>query len=338
MAWWMLIIGLLAGLLLANFVIQIGFIRGTLAIFDNSPYFRTQLLPPDPDAERFETKTTDGVTIRGCLYRQTERPPRGLIVFCHEFGSNSWSAMLYSSALWKAGFHVLAFDFRNHGESDSLPSYRATHWLTTYETNDLFTVLDYVKQQPDLNHLPLGLYGISRGGSAALFVAAQRKEVRCVAADGAFGTSLLMSQHARRWSSLVVGDRLSTIVPWWHIRSTLWLTRLTSQFQRRVRYAMLEKQLPKLRQLPLLIISGGRDTYILPEVSRELCQLTGKPDVLWLIPNAKHNQARQVDPTEYDRRLVNFFGVLDGQAEAPAQMDGDAEATKQASNKLRKAR
>ncbi len=305
------IAGLLALLLLAEVVIQWNAVRVVLALIENSPPFRVESLPPDPDAEPFSVRTRDGITLRGCLYRHTEQTPRGLILFCPEFASNHRSAMLYCSALARAGFHVLTFDFRNHGDSDSMPDYVPLHWLTRYEVIDLKAVIDHVYSQPDLNELPLGLFGISRGGSAALYVAAQRPEVLRVAVEGAFGIDMLMLAHGRHFIPIAAPPLLAKIIPDWHIKVTITLTRWISQRRRHCRYALLERVLPRLANKPALIIAGQRDTYVLPDVAREIVRLISQPDALWTVPKAKHNLARAVNPEEYDRRLVEFFMSLD---------------------------
>ncbi len=317
------IAGLLVLLLLAEVLIQWHAIRVVLALIENSPPFRVESLPPDPDAEPFSVQTSDGVTLRGCLYRHTERTPRGLILFCPEFASNHRSAMLYCSALSRAGFHVLAFDFRNHGDSDKLAGYEPLHWLTHFELTDLNTVVNYVYSRPDLNELPLGLFGISRGGAAALYVAAQRPEVLRVAVEGAFGTEMMMMAHAYRWISIAAPMALVKAIPEWHIKWTITLSRWVSQRRRRCRYAMLERVLPQLANKPAFVIAGQRDTYVLPEVSQEIARLIGQPDALWLVAKAKHNLSRSVDPDEYDRRLVAFFSQLDQPAEPVTEMPAD---------------
>ncbi len=305
------LVGLLAGLVLAEALIQWRAVRVVLALIENSPPFRVECLPPDPSAEPLAVRTKDGLTLRGSLYRHSDCPPRGLIVFCNEFGANHWSAMLYCSSLFDAGFNILAFDFRNQGESDKQHGYEPLHWLTHFEVNDLHAILDHVRQHEDLRELPLGLFGVSRGGTAALYVAAMRPDVRCVAAEGGFGSKLMMLAHARRWISMTVPERLADLVPWWHVHWTIILTHWVSQFRRRCRYALLERQLPKLRSKPLFLIAGERDAYVLPDVSREICRLTEHPDALWTVPRAKHNLGRSVNKDEYDRRLVEFFGGLD---------------------------
>lgn len=299
---------------LAEVLIQWNAVRVILALIENAPPFRVESLPPDPDAEPFSVRTPDGITLRGCLYRHTERTPRGLIVFCPEFASNHRSAMLYCSALSRAGFHVLTFDFRNHGDSDSMPGYVPLHWLTHYEVMDLNAVIDHVYSSPDLNELPLGLFGISRGGGAALYVATQRPEVLRVATEGAFGPEMLMMAHARHFISVAVPAPLAKLIPEWHIQATLMLARWISQRRRHCRFALLDRVLPRLADKPALVIAGDRDTYVMPEVAQKIAQRIGQPNALWMVEKAKHNLARSVNPDEYDHRLVDFFSQLDSPA------------------------
>lgn len=313
------IVGLLLIPLLADVLIQWNAVRVVLALIENSPPFRVESLPPDPDAEPFSVQTRDGITLRGCLFRHSEQSPRGLIVFCPEFASNHRSAMLYCSALSRAGFHVLTFDFRNHGDSDSMPGYVPLHWLTHFEILDLNAVLDHVYSQPDLNELPLGLFGISRGGSAALYVAAQRPEVLQVATEGAFCTKMLMMAHAQQFVAIAAPELLAKLFPEWHIKVTITLARWISQRRRHCRYVMLERILPRLSGKPTLVIAGLRDTYVLPGVAREITRLIGQPDALWTVAKAKHNLARSVMPDEYDRRLVEFFSRLDQPFDEPSE-------------------
>ena len=242
------------------------------------------------------------------------------------------SAMLYCSALSRAGFHVLTFDFRNHGDSDSMPGYVPLHWLTKYEVIDLNAVIDYVYSRPDLNELPLGLFGISRGGGAALYVAARRSEVLQVATEGAFATEMLMMSHTRHFIPIVIPPLVAKFIPDWHVRMTVAIARWISQLRRGCRYVKLERVLPKLANKPTLIIAGKRDTYVLPEVAEGLARLIGQPEALWSVPKAKHNLARAVNPAEYDRRLVEFFSSLDQSVEnlesPSASQDSQSRRTK----------
>ena len=55
------------------------------------------------------------------------------------------------------------------------------------------------------------------------------------------------------------------------------------------------------------MIHGGADTYIKPEMARELFDRAKEPKELWIVDGAKHNQALTVAPDEYRRRVLDFF-------------------------------
>ena len=55
------------------------------------------------------------------------------------------------------------------------------------------------------------------------------------------------------------------------------------------------------------MIHGGGDTYIKPEMARPIFEKAGEPKEFWLVDNAKHNQALQIEGDEYRRRVLAFF-------------------------------
>ena len=88
----------------------------------------------------------------------------------------------------------------------------------------------------------------------------------------------------------------------------------------------------RCRQLaprPLLMIHGGGDTYIKPEMAQALFDCAGEPKEFWLVEGAKHNQALHVAGDEYRRRVLEFFERhLAGQATAPAPAAADGAASR----------
>ena len=306
-----IVLGVPLGLVALSLAVQAVCITKILPIFEHRPPFGVESSPPDPDAETMAFPSTHGLTLRGSLYRTVSQPARGLIVFCPEMGGNHWSAMSYAQALSDAGFHVFSFDFRNQGESDHLPGYDPLHWLSEYEVADLRAALTYVRKHPDLRTLPLGLFGISRGGCAALAVAAECDDVKLVACEGLFTTRSMLLHYTLRWASLSVPNWLMKFAPLWHIRITLEMARVASQFRRRCRYTVLERTLPRLRHRPVLMIADGRDTYVPTEIAEQLGRLIGGDKYkVWIVPEAKHNAGRQADPEGYDRRLVELFSEM----------------------------
>lgn len=71
-------------------------------------------------AERVKITTVDGVDLRGHYY--AGKPQGPVAILLHAFESNSrtkdWIAL--SEALQRAGYNVLAFDFRGHGDSTDI--------------------------------------------------------------------------------------------------------------------------------------------------------------------------------------------------------------------------
>lgn len=303
---WVLVLAA-ALLLLVDVAIRILTITLVLPIFERRPPFNVRPATPAPDAEFVQFPTADGLTLAGSLHWPIGEP-RGVIVFCPEFCGSHWSALDYAEALVDAGFLLFAFDFRNQGESDFEPGYRPTHWLTEREISDTLSALDYLSSRDDLAGLPVGLYGISRGGNAALLTAARSPHVRAVAADGAFSTDGMMLYYGFRWAELYVPRWAVRLLPVWHLAGSMKLARWVSGWRHGVRYAILERWLPRLADRPVLLIAGEKDSYVaLPITERLRARIGQSCRPVWIAPGAKHNQARMVVREEYDRQLSGFF-------------------------------
>lgn len=277
--------------------------------FETPPPF--QVIPPPengPVADPVVFPTTNGLRLHGGVYFPADGHPRGVVVFCPETEAVSQTAMNYTPALLEAGFAVFSFDFRNEGGSDVLPTYKSMHWLTEYELEDVQAALDFVQSQPQFEGLPIGLFGVSRGGAAALAAAATRPEVRFVLAQGPFTTHQLALYYTVKWLGSAVG-KWRRLIPEWHLRATLWLTFRLSEIRNGCRFVRLEALLPRLKNCHVLIISGGRDSYVPQEIARRICELAGhsQEESHWVVRHAKHNLERQESPVEFDARVAQFF-------------------------------
>lgn len=297
-------------------------VKVAVPVFEGRPPFRPESCPSNPSFDTISFPTTNKLRLRGTLFRNSCGAARGLIIFCHEFGSNRWTAQHYCEALLQSGFDVFAFDFRNQGDSDELPGYRPLHWLTEYEVEDVHAAIAYVRSQPELKDLPLAMYGMSRGGVASLVAASQEPAIKCLVCDGAYSARSMLQHYIRRWGAvLYVSEAVLRLVPDWHIDLTINMVLKVSQIRQGCRYIDLERALSKLRQ-PLLMISGERDTYVIPELTHKLHRLTRQnSDSVWIVPGAKHNRARSVATDTYDNRLQRFFAIL-----GPGQFSSSAPA------------
>lgn len=316
---WLIILStLLAAFLLAEIVVNVFAATLVVPIFERRPPFNVPPVEPDPSAEPIRFPTSDGLELAGSIHRP-EGMPRGLIVFCPEFGGSYWSARSYVEALIDDGFAVLAFDFRNQGESEDQPGYVPTHWLTEREVADVRSALRHAESLVEFAGLPVGMFGVSRGANAALAAAARSPQVRAVAVEGAFSTDAMMLYYAYRWAELYVPSWVIRLAPEWHLARTMRFARWVSQWRRGVRYCVLERWLPQLAGRPVLLVTGEKDSYVAPVIAERLRERIGpscRP--LWVVPEAKHNQARLADLAGYDRRLRGFFAEIAAPLRLPA--------------------
>lgn len=298
--------GLLVAAIGVSIDIYIWYLPKLARIFEERPFFVTEEGVPFADAEAVSFGTEDGMTLQGSYWRCGGASRRGLIVFCHEFLSNRWSAAEYCAPLHEAGFDILTFDFRNHGDSDALDGYEPLQWVTDYEVADVRAALQYAENRGGPGDI--GLFGISRGGAAAICAAALDRQVRAVATDGAFPTSGTQVHYIYRWARIYSPVHwLFVHFPRWYVRAMAWMTCRQVGRRRRCRFTSVERAMVRLRDRPLLMIHGQRDNYIVPEIVQEMLRFTRSKAQLWIAPKAKHNQALATARDEYTKRLVDFF-------------------------------
>ncbi len=278
-------------------------------IFEETPVLQPLKAAPCPDGQDVRFPTAGGLELSGTYYAARTPTRAGVIVFCHEFLGDSASASIYADPLRDLGFDLFAFDFRNHGRSDSEPGYDPLQWVSNRETRDVKAALAYVRARPDADPAGVGLFGVSRGGSAAICVAARDPRVWAVATDGAFPTRGTMNAYIERWAEIYVRSKfVRTHLPkLGFYRFVGWAGRMRTAWRLDRRFPDVERAIARISPRPLLMIHGERDAYIGPDIARTFFDLAGEPKRLWLVPGAKHNRCREVDPEGYRDHLERFF-------------------------------
>jgi pimeloyl-ACP methyl ester carboxylesterase len=277
-------------------------------IFEEDPIFVPTAASAPPVAEQVEFQTPEGLTLRGSYLKATGEDAKGVIVFCPEFRSDRWSGLAYFEFLQRDGFDIFTFEFRNHGESDKDPAYAPRHWVTNYELDDLEAALTYLKTRPGSAQLPMGLFGISRGGGTAIGVAARDRSVRCVVTDGAFPTHSTMLAYMKKWVTLVVGEKSwARLLPDWYLVFVRNVVLAEVERDLGCHFAKLERAIRRIAPRPILMIHGGRDSYIRPDIARQFFDRALDPRDLWIVEGARHNACLDTAGEEYRRRVVDFF-------------------------------
>lgn len=280
-------------------------------IFEETPMFFPLRVPPDPGGEDVRFKSVDGLELVGTYLPARTDARVGVMVFCHEYLGDRWSFRPYVGDLRDLGFDIFTFDFRNHGESATDPSYQPLQWVTDHEVRDLAGALAYLRTRPDRDPAGVGLFGVSRGGGAALCVAAGDPGVWGVLTDGAFATRGTMWAYMHRWAEIYIHTRsLWRRVPAVFFNTLIdvvgYFGRWRSQWRLSCRFPDVEKAVARIAPRPWLMIHGEKDAYIGPEIAQRLFAEAGEPKQLWLVPGAKHNRCREVEPEAYRERVLRF--------------------------------
>jgi dipeptidyl aminopeptidase/acylaminoacyl peptidase len=277
-------------------------------IFLEKPLFIIPRGQPLPEVEEVALRTADGLTLRGCYVKTTAPRRRGVLLFGLEFGSHRWACGPYTDFLRDAGYDVFTYEPRNQGDSDRQPGFEPLQWVTDREVADCQTAVDYLKARPDADPRGVGLFGFSKGANAGLAVGARDPYLRCFVTDGAFAWFTTMVPYMRVWFSIYDPNQMrhNLFGAWYYgLVARTGVRRI--ERERGVRFAELERALPRLAPRPLLMIHGGADTYIKADMARALFRYARRPKELWVVPDAKHNQAMHLAADEYRRRVREFF-------------------------------
>ncbi len=277
-------------------------------IFEARPVFFPLQVQPTTDGESVRFRTPDGLELTGTYFKCQTESRLGIVVFCHEFLGNRWSAIPYAGGLRNAGFDIFAFDFRNHGDSDVEPNYDAFQWVCDREVVDLKAALHYLRTRGDYDPAGFGLFGVSRGGGTALIVGSEETDVWGVVTDSAFSTRITMLSYILRWAEIYVGR-------WWiwsYMPESVfgligWVGRVQTEWRCRRKFPNIERAVGRIAPRPLLMIHGERDVYIGRDIAQKLFERAEEPKSIWFVPGAKHNRCRESSPEQYRLRLTEFM-------------------------------
>lgn len=248
---------------------------------------------PQADGLHYEPvslPTPDGELIRGWFLFGGEGSP--LIVACHGVGTNREDLRDVSRFLCKAGFNVLAFDFRAHGESSGSK--------TTFgfrEALDVQAVVQYAGAHYQHQFKGVGVFAISMGSAATIMAARHIPQVKAFVLDSPFArladlvdqqflhwpqpARRLFASLARFYGSLFTGIQTGEIAP--------------------------EAYASDLGMRPVLVFHGDQDALIPIGQGRQLFERIPGPKEFVETRGAGHVQSYAVMGNAYEKRVVDFF-------------------------------
>ena len=257
--------------------------------------------------QELEFRALDGTSLRGTLIRGKETESgQCTVIFCHEFGASKNSCLRYCKGILEAGFDVFSFDFRNHGHSSQEPHYTPRQWPTDKEISDVLGACAFIESLHRKEH-PIGLFGVSRGGGAALMAAAQTRAVKAIIADGTFSTDWTVEASIDRFAE-VFAKFASFYRHMPHFfRFYRWMLIGQAEVRLKCRFPSVRKLVNRMEPRPIFFIHGKKDSYIKLEQAMRIYEQAREPKFLWIVPKAKHNRSVEVSPELYAERTAAFF-------------------------------
>jgi hypothetical protein len=230
-------------------------------------------------------KTRDGLTLRGWWIPGTRHES---IVMVHGLSNSRREPLDKAGYLHQAGYNLLVFDLRGHGQSDGEG--------TTMGFREPEDARAAVAEARKLDPGPIGLFGYSLGASIAVEEAAVNPDVSAVVEDSGFSS---------------VGDvfmaRFSEVT---HLPNVPWAAPLLAFGQIDIGTSLWNVQpvaKAALLNKPLLAIIGSADTIVPPAEGMAIFQAAGGPKQLLVVANAGHVAAYNTANLMYERTVLDFL-------------------------------
>ncbi len=243
--------------------------------------------------EKVSFPTEDGLTLRGWFIPSPKGDAR-TILMCHGWGDNKGELLKQTYFLNEAaGFNLLYFDFRSHGESEGE--------ITTIgglETMDFDAAVRWLRAaKPDLAQR-VGVFGVSMGAAVTVASMPEHPDLRCAVVESPFSDYRGVIKRWA-WNNLKVPH-----FPL--IDMALWMLRL------RVGDPHIDKFNPHeaaghIAPRPLFVLGGELDRLMPEDDVRRVFDAAKDPKQIWMVPGAYHAKCREAAEMEFDTRVAGFF-------------------------------
>jgi uncharacterized protein len=195
--------------------------------------------------------------------------------------------------LHEAGFNVLLFNWRAHGDSEG-----EVVTLGFNERYDLIAAVQFAKSKGAER---VGVLGFSMGGTVALVTAAVYEDINAVVADSPFVYVL----------SAVAGGLIERGVPEGLAFLLARVFAITACLRMRLNLFDIDlvRWIQRVAPRPLLLIFGEQDVIVPPSEVDVIFARAGEPKEVWRVPDAAHRNIHVRQPEEYRRRILEFFNA-----------------------------
>jgi fermentation-respiration switch protein FrsA (DUF1100 family) len=214
------------------------------------------------------------------------------VVLCHGIWTGRRECLPLALRFRAAGYNVLCFDFRAHGSSDG----RFTS-VGGLETNDVIGAVQYLKQRPEVDPTRIGVVGFSMGAAATIQAAARCPDIAAVVADSAYASFIDAAKYSFHLVTRVPHFPMAPLAMHW----AKVIVHVDANQLRPI------DVIGRIAPRPILLTHGVLDEIVPVRHVHTLFQAAEEPKELWVVPDARHVGARDIDPDLYFGRVEGFL-------------------------------
>ena len=244
--------------------------------------------------ENVRLNIDDAATIAGWYVGPTTKLGK-VIILIHGYGYDRRGTDFHTRALIEAGYGVLLYDLRDHGES--IGKINTFNRMQIYQA-DLLRVIDYVKQKPEINPASIGIVGISLGAFATLNSTPDTlNSLAALWLDGLrfenFGAKR-RPQYITDYFKILFENQTRTIAGIYYSENIAPPPLTFAEI------------LPAIAHPKIMLVSSGLDDGE-RTTNEKLIPLMGDKKDIWFIEGAWHIGGRFEAPDEYRTKMLAFF-------------------------------
>lgn len=240
-------------------------------------------------AEAAEFRSGDELMLRG-WYIPAGNSVKTVIV-CSGANGSLDADVHVAPWLHEAGFNVLLFNWRAHGQSEG-----EVVTLGFNERYDLIAAVQFAKSKGAER---VGVLGFSLGGTVAIATAAVYEDINAVVADSPF--VFLLSAIAGGLIERGLWEGLSFLL------ARLFVTTACLRTQLNLYDIDLARWINRVAPRPLLLIFGEQDVIVPKSEVDLIFARAGEPKEVWRVPEAAHRDIYVRRPDEYRQRIREFL-------------------------------
>jgi uncharacterized protein len=257
-----------------------------------SPHLRNLIRRKGIGFEDITIPSFDGTRLYGWWLESAVDAPS--IVVLHGVKKNRTDVLRASLVLRRAGFNVLVFDGRGHGNSEG-------RYVTYgfYERRDVETAIEWLVAEKKIDRSSVGIAGESMGAAIALQVAAHNPWIRAVWADSPFASLRRVTEEFVRRVTRLPGAVLNPV---------LWTTIQVANYRGKFDVKTVDPlSLAAQIKCPVFLVHGTADQLISTAHSENIYEALGGKKEIWFVKGARHARSVRYAKREYSDRLTRFF-------------------------------